>query len=201
MKKSVLYILLVVLIMVATHCSTVTVRTDAAQSSTDPAFPREDRVDRLFWGYFPILGDYIVRDCPDGTLQRVSVHANWWETIVTVLTVGIYSPVQVTYLCAKESSPQSLIKESVDIEPILFRGDTLTALWINGLRQAPLDWQWDVWFTNPCTQAIPGVFDHPIIAKQDTLHYLIRSLKNQIDYTIGFLNQSDTSLHISKLSQ
>jgi len=198
MKKRMFFVVIVVLIVGIMGCFPVTIRTNAAQSITDPARPNEGTVHRMFWGYFPLGGDYIARDCSSMSLQRVNVHTSWWETIVTVLTAGIYCPVEVNYLCAKEPSPESLIKESEDIQPIFFRDDTLTTLWVNGLRQAPLDWQWDAWLANSGEQAVKS---YKVKAKQDTLLYLLRSIRNQIDYTIGFLNQSDTSLHIQKLSQ
>ncbi len=198
MNKRVFFVVIIVLIGAIIGCFPVTIRTDAAQSATDPARPMEGTVHRLFWGFFPLGGDYIARECSAMSLQRVNVHTNWWETIVTVLTAGIYCPVEVNYLCAKQDSPVSLIKESADIQPLLFKGDTLTALWINGLRQAPLDWQWDAWMTNARQQSVT---QYTVKARQDTLLYLLRSINNQIDYTIGFLNAFDTSLHIHKLSQ
>ena len=197
MKKFIRYYLIVLLIGMSAGCSTVTVRTNAAQAADDPSLPNEGTVHRLFWGYFPLGGDYIVRDCSSKSLQSVNVHANWWEFIVTVVTGGIYCPVEVSYLCAKEASPE-LTGNPVSIEPVYSGTDTLVTLYIGYLKQDKVYWNWHAWLTNTKQQTRTSF---TILAAKDTLNYLLSGFKNQVNYTVGFINESDPDLHLKLKSR
>jgi hypothetical protein len=194
MSKFIYSFLIITLFIELTGCSTVTVRTDAAQSITDPARPIEATVHRLFWGYFPIGGDYIARDCTSKSLQSVNFHSNWWEAIVTIATAGIYCPVEVNYLCAKEPLPQ-LSGNSIRIQNIYSGSDTLVTLYSSYLNQDKNYWKWQAWLTNSKQQAKKSFV---ILAEKDTLNYLLANLKNQFTYTIDFINKADTTLHVKK---
>ena len=62
------------------------------------------RLNALFWGL--VREDYIVDQCklPDGTrvgFDEVQIETNLGYTIATVLTLGIWVPIDVRYRCAK----------------------------------------------------------------------------------------------------
>lgn len=199
MKKSIPYILVGILIVGATQCSTVTIRTNA-QSETDPSYPNGGTVHRAFWGYFPLGGDYIVRECSSKSLESVDIHTNWWEAIVTALTAGIYCPVEVNYLCAKQAQParDSIFSESAPITPIYSGADTLVTIWVSYIHQTRTGWEWQAWLTDSKGAARPAI---TVSAEQDTLCYLVADTDNQIDFSIEFVNQADTSLRVYRLSQ
>jgi hypothetical protein len=62
------------------------------------------RLDALFWGF--VREDYIVDQCtlPDGTrvgFDEVQIETNPGYVLATVLTLGIWIPLDVSYRCAK----------------------------------------------------------------------------------------------------
>ena len=62
------------------------------------------RLNALFWGL--VRDDYIVDQCklPDGTrvgFDEVQIETNLGYTLATILTLGIWVPLDVSYRCAK----------------------------------------------------------------------------------------------------
>ena len=66
------------------------------------------RLDALFWGL--VREDYIVDQCtlPDGTrvgFDEVQIETNLGYILATVVTLGIWVPIDVSYRCAKPPGP------------------------------------------------------------------------------------------------
>ncbi|MEO5928296.1 MAG: hypothetical protein ABIR47_00045 [Candidatus Kapaibacterium sp.] len=57
----------------------------------------------LFWG---LVQDNVVPDnCPNGSMQEVRVTSNLGYSLITVVTLGIWSPIDVEWRCAKRDAP------------------------------------------------------------------------------------------------
>jgi hypothetical protein len=179
---------LVVLILIADlACAPATIRTES-QSITDPALPHEATVHRALWGHLPVGGDYIVRDCSSYSLQRVSYHLNWWQAIATVGTLGIYCPVTVRYLCAKEESPESFV-DMIMIKPLIIEPDTLTMLTVGYIEQTRSAWEWPAWLSD--SHGTPKRF-YVVGATPETVCKTMEDSNHQIEYTIGFMYEADS---------
>ena len=102
MKKQLsLYTIAAMLAINTSSCSTVRIRTNAAQPATLVCKSCEGKLNRWFWGYV-YNGEYLVNNCDSKALQAVQVKANFWQSVVTVVTLGVYCPVEVKWSCAKE---------------------------------------------------------------------------------------------------
>ncbi len=102
--KKIFPILFVIAVITDTGCATVRVRTNAAQGSTEESTAKPVTLHRWFWG-FVANSEYLVSSCPAKSLQEVHVKTKFWEGLVTVATLGIYAPVDVSWVCAKEEAP------------------------------------------------------------------------------------------------
>ena len=47
----------------------------------------------------------IVADCDTNLINEVRIRQNFGDVLVTVLTLGIYSPISIEYVCAKKPAP------------------------------------------------------------------------------------------------
>jgi Bor protein len=98
-KLLILYGSLLILASETTSCTTLRVSTDRAQAADCNTC--SGTLNRLFWGY-AYHGEYQVNRCDSKKLVSVQVKTNFWQGAVTVLTLGIYCPVTITWECAKE---------------------------------------------------------------------------------------------------
>lgn len=94
------YALAVTMLLECSSCATVRIRTNAAQGDDIACKSCQGNLNRWFWGYV-YNGEYLVNTCESRSLQQVQVKTNFWQGAVTVLTLGIYCPVKVTWTCAK----------------------------------------------------------------------------------------------------
>lgn len=92
---------MILLAIETSSCTTVRVRTDAAQGDSIVCKTCQGKLNRWFWGYI-YNGEYLVNNCDSQALQEVQVKTNFWQGAVTVVTLGIYCPVEVKWTCAKE---------------------------------------------------------------------------------------------------
>ncbi|MEO6317028.1 MAG: hypothetical protein ABIU63_07575 [Chitinophagaceae bacterium] len=101
MKRQLLYYAIALLLTVeCSSCSTVRLRTNAAQGDALGCKSCEGNLNRWFWGYL-YNGEFAVNNCESKALQGVQVKTTFWQGTVTVLTLGIYCPVKVSWTCAK----------------------------------------------------------------------------------------------------
>jgi len=57
----------------------------------------------MFWG---LVQDNVVPDnCPSGAMQEVRVNSNFGYSLLTVVTLGIWSPLDMEWRCAKNPPP------------------------------------------------------------------------------------------------
>ena len=102
MKKQLsLYAILLLLAVENSGCATVRVRTNAAQPAALVCKDCEGNLNRWFWGYL-YNGEYMAANCDSKALQAVQVKTTFWQAAVTVVTLGVYCPLQVIWSCAKE---------------------------------------------------------------------------------------------------
>jgi hypothetical protein len=62
-------------------------------------------VHQLFWGLVQQNVEVKPGDCTSNALQEVRVTTNFGYSLLTVATLGIWSPLDVEYKCAKEPPP------------------------------------------------------------------------------------------------
>ena len=98
MKNTIVIVLFAFVVLHLSACSTVTVRTDSSQSSDE--LPHTATLHRYLWGSI-WNGMYLASDCESKSLQSVEIQSTFWEGAVSVLTLGIYCPIDVKYYCAK----------------------------------------------------------------------------------------------------
>lgn len=101
MKKLAASCLITVIIVADTGCSTVRIRTNAAQPGALVCKECEGKLNRWFWGYL-YNGEFSVNNCDSKALQGVQVKTTFWQGVITVATLGIYCPVNISWSCAKE---------------------------------------------------------------------------------------------------
>jgi hypothetical protein len=99
-KKLFFYAIALFLCMESSSCTTLRIRTGAAQGNELGCKACEGNLNRWFWGYL-YNSEYLVNSCESQALQAVQVKATFWQGTVTVLTIGIYCPVKVKWTCAK----------------------------------------------------------------------------------------------------
>jgi len=95
------YSMLLVMTMELSSCSTVRIRTNAAQPAVRVCKACQGNLNRWLWGYV-YNGEYLVNNCTSEALQAVQVKTTFWQGLVTVVTLGVYCPVTVTWACAKQ---------------------------------------------------------------------------------------------------
>ena len=102
MKKQFLFFSTLVIMIIETEsCATTRIRTNAAQPDALVCKACEGNLNRWFWGWV-YNGEYLVNNCDSKALQAVQVKTEFWQGVVTVVTLGIYCPVKIKWWCAKE---------------------------------------------------------------------------------------------------
>jgi hypothetical protein len=100
----------ILLVYASTGCATYHVYQRGGKGGYDlgsqpgTQWSKRERLDALFWGL--VREDYVVDQCklPDGTrvgFDEVQIETNPGYVLATVLTLGIWIPIDVSYRCAK----------------------------------------------------------------------------------------------------
>ncbi len=95
---------LVMIILSDTGCASIRIRTDAAQGETTEASVKTVAVHRWLWGY-AWNSEAMISTCRSKALQAVEVKTNFWQTVVTIASLGIYCPATVKVVCAAARPP------------------------------------------------------------------------------------------------
>jgi Bor protein len=64
---------------------------------------RSQTVHQMWWGL--VQPNIVPDNCPSDAVQEVRVTSNLGYSLLTVLSLGIWSPVEVEWRCAKNPSP------------------------------------------------------------------------------------------------
>ncbi|MDO9373106.1 MAG: hypothetical protein V4725_18505 [Bacteroidota bacterium] len=95
------YAIIILLAVETTGCTTVRIRTNAAQADSMVCKDCKYTLNRWFWGYL-YNGEVKIENCDSKALQAARVKTSFWQGAVAVVTLGIYCPVDVEWSCAKE---------------------------------------------------------------------------------------------------
>lgn len=94
------YAIILLIAIECSSCTTLRIRTGAAQGDQLDCTTCQGNLNRWFWGYL-YNSEYLVNSCPSQALQGVQVKTNFWQGAITVVSLGIYCPVKVKWTCAK----------------------------------------------------------------------------------------------------
>ena len=94
---------LLTLTLISESGCVVAIRTGAAQSDTEESATEPATINRFFWGALWNT-KFLVPDstCPSQGMQTVRFKTTFWESAVTIVTLGIYCPIDVTWACIKK---------------------------------------------------------------------------------------------------
>jgi hypothetical protein len=102
MRSRIEAVVLVSTLAFSQGCYHTRVLTDAPPAS---AVYSKSTVDSLFWGLLQTNVEVTAADCASSAFQEVRVTTNYGYALATVLTLGIWSRVEVEWKCAKEPPP------------------------------------------------------------------------------------------------
>ena len=141
-------ILLCLLVQIA-GCATLDIKADVPPAN-NPSTPR--RMNRLFWGM--VNNKIPVADpiYPANGIQDVCYHESAGQVLVTILTVGVYSPIDYRYTLALSPYPNARILFRRTAPRLVARYSTPrpAACTIGSSIPAPspmTPWPADAWFT------------------------------------------------------
>ena len=87
--------------------------------SDDPTFggPHRETINAFFWGtmYAPVA---VATQCRHG-INDLTIHRNFLDDLISVITLGIWMPIEVEYTCVE---PQP-VEGDIPFDPALFEGD------------------------------------------------------------------------------
>ena len=66
--------------------------------------PEREMAHSLFWGLLQIPQDVVTQDCLSNTLDEVYITTNFVYAFATVVTLGIWAPLNVEWRCAEKSA-------------------------------------------------------------------------------------------------
>lgn len=89
-------------LLVSQACYHTRVLTDTPPAS---AMYESKTVNNFFWGLLQQNVEVGRQNCPSNALQEVRVTTNFGYALVTIVTLGIWSPLEVQYKCAKPAAP------------------------------------------------------------------------------------------------
>ncbi len=73
-------------------------------TDTQPATEyRKETVHSLFWGL--VQEDVVPDNCPSNAFQEVRVGTNFGYALISVVSLGIWVPMELEWRCAKEPAP------------------------------------------------------------------------------------------------
>lgn len=71
----------------------------------DPVTEQESKMAHsLFWGLVQVPQSVVAKDCVSNALDEVHVTTNLGYAFATVLTLGIWAPIDVEWRCAEKAS-------------------------------------------------------------------------------------------------
>jgi|GEM_PF-5587430 len=98
--KVFVYAIIISVSLGTSNCSSVIVVSTTAQG--DLTITKDTTLHRLFLGY--VANNKFVSPCDN--LQRVEVRTTIWQGLITAVTLGIYAPAKVRYICAVVEAPE-----------------------------------------------------------------------------------------------
>ncbi|MCH9699576.1 MAG: Bor family protein [Gammaproteobacteria bacterium] len=69
--------------------------------------PETEMVHSLFWGLMVSPQAVVANNCRSNALDEVYIQSNFGFSLLTVITLGIWSPMEIDWRCAEKSSNDS----------------------------------------------------------------------------------------------
>ncbi len=74
-------------------------------SAPDPVTePEQTIAHSLFWGLLQVPQDVVAQDCLSNALDEVYITSNYAYAFATVVTLGVWAPLNVEWRCAERSA-------------------------------------------------------------------------------------------------